>query len=154
VIILRYVDFRFIFGAGNPDAADGMREWPVDDLRINSFPAIAEIPTPITAFPVTLSINDEAEDGGDAFEWYLSQRTDVPARQMLAIAHPPSGTQSGTVILSMTALGAAELGLDDPTDPVTEDHLVRLLKHTDLYVRRRSDGSIQRLALLDATLNP
>lgn len=152
MIITTYTQFRAIFATSSTLAADGFEVWPVAMLRANGFDGgITGMPKPVTAFPVTLTCNGQAADGGAAFRWYLSQRTDDTAKQYLYCSQL-SATQSGSVVIGLTSLGVAELGLAGPTAAVTEEQLIRLLKHCDLYVQRVSDDAIQHLLLLPATL--
>jgi hypothetical protein len=149
-----FTTFRLYFGAVTATVDDdGYETWPVALVRANGFDGgFTGIPRPITSFPLTISINGGAVDGGNAFDWYLSQRTDDPTSQYLSIAHP-SAMQSGTVVLSITAHGAVELGLTLITDPVNEDQVREALKHCTLYVRRKSDSAIQGAHLLRDALS-
>jgi hypothetical protein len=152
LIFSNYSTFRAHFATTATLAADGFEEWPVAELNSGGFTAgFTGILKPITAFPITISCNAQAADGGAAFHWYLSQRTDDPANQYFTITQL-SATQSGSVVLALTSLAATELGLDDVDSAVTEDDLVRLLKYVDLYVQRVSDDAIQHMLLLKATL--
>ncbi len=95
--------------------------------------------------PLSISVNAFAADPGPPqFDWYLSQRTDDPAKQYLAIhqAHDnvDGTTNSGTVQLGHTALATAELAISGIP---SVDQVMQLFRFCDLYCRRRSDGAIQ-----------
>lgn len=152
MILSTYTNFRAMFATSATLAADGMEVWPVSMLRASGFNGgITGMPKPVTAFPVTLTCNAEAVDGGGAFNWYLSQRTDDSAKQYLYCSQL-AADKSGSVLIGLTSLGVAELGLAGPTAAVSQEHLIRVLKFCDLYVQRVSDKAIQHLLLLPATL--
>lgn len=152
MILQSYTTFRHWFATASTLAADGLEEWPIAKLRSGGFTGgFTGIAKPIAAFPVTVSCNGLAADGGAAFDWYLTQRTDDPTKQHLTVTQL-SSTQSGSVVLALTALAVSELGLGSATSPVNEDELRRVLAHCDLYVQRRSDDAIQHVLLLQATL--
>ncbi len=152
MILPSYTTFRAWFATGSTLAPDGLEVWPVAKVRSGGFTGgFSGIAKPITAFPITVSCNAQAADGGAAFHWYLSQRTDDPTRQYLSITQL-SATQSGSVVLALTALAVSALGLAGATADVTEGDLIRILKHCDLYVQRVSDDAIQHVLLLQATL--
>lgn len=153
MIPLKWTDFRARFAAASTLGVDGVEAWPVSLVRANGFDAgLTGISRPITAFPVTVSCNGQAADGGSAFDWYLSQRTDDTSLQWISLAYL-SATQSGTVVLSLTAKCVTDLGLSGATATLTEDELREILRHTTLYVRRVSDGAIQLVELLRYTLS-
>lgn len=152
MILPNYTTFRAFFATSATLAADGLEVWPVAELRSGGFTGgFTGIAKPITAFPITISCNAQAADGGAAFNWYLSQRTDDPTKQYLSITQL-SATQSGSVVLALTSLAVSELGLGSATAAVGEAELIRILKHCDLYVQRVSDDAIQHVLLLQATL--
>lgn len=158
MIVTTYTDFRHRFSTSGTIGIDGYEEWPVAELGSGGFSggfttvSGSPIARPILAFPITVSCNSGAADGGSAFDWYLSQRTDDPSLQWISIAQY-SGTQSGTVTLALTAKCVSDLGLSSPTASLTEDELIAILKNCDLYVQRRSDDAIQVLQLLQYTLS-
>lgn len=152
-VVQRYTDFRSIFADGGVDpeadmALDGMQPWPVANLRANSIPEIALTSGALETLSFRLSINAEAADGGADFDWYFSQRTDDPDKQWF-LAQQYSPVRSGTLRVELTAIGLAELGLTDVTDPVTSDQAAAALKYVDVYCLRRSDGAIQRCLMTD-----
>ena len=63
-----------------------------------------------------------------------------------------ANTYSGSVTISLTQLAMSTLGLADATSAVSIDNLIFLLKHVDLYARRRSDDAIQHVKILEYTL--
>ncbi len=155
-IVARYTDFRSIFAEGGVDpnatmALDGMQPWPVDLVRANAIPEIeyALGSTDMSPLSIILSINAGVVDGGAAFDWYVSQRTDDPARQWL-VTIPVDGTRSGSIIIEITDVGLAQLGLarlSGELPPMTADQIATAIKFVDVYCLRRSDGAIQRRAL-------
>lgn len=103
-----------------------------------------------------ITCNSGAADstkGDDLFDWYLSQRTDVAASQFLSLTQKAStATQSfsGSVLLNHTSLATTKLGI--AANSITAEAFIRLLRHTALYVRRRSDGAIQWVPLLETMM--
>ena len=100
------------------------------------------------------ALANDAVPGADEFDWYLSQRTDAAAFQLLTISvYNPGGgnTASGTVTLFRTALSITEIG---PVTAQTPQRAEDLFRHTYLYVRRRSDRSIQWVDLQKAQVAP
>lgn len=151
MIIGNWSTFRGVFAdSGAPVDISGIDEWEPTLMRALGFDGgITGTPTPITAFPFTVTVDGGAA-GAMAYDAYLSQRTDDVGAQYLRLT-PAVGT-SGSWVVRLTARGASELGLAAVTDAVTIDQLRVALKHVTLYVRRHSDGSIQLVHLLDATL--
>lgn len=154
-IVYRYTDFRSIFAEGGVNesatmALDGMQPWPVHLVRANAIPEIVlSDDTPdLNPLSLRLTINDEASDGGAAFDWYVSQRTDDPAKQWWLV-YPYSAIRSGTIVMDLSPVGLAELGLTLTSDPVTADQSAAAVKLVDVYCLRRSDGAIQRRSLSD-----
>lgn len=151
MIVGNWATFRTVFADGGaPVGVDGVLEWePVLMRQLGFDGGITGTPTPITAFPFTVTV-DAGALGAMVYDAYLSQRTDDPGAQYLRLTHA-AGT-SGSWTIRLTTAGATALGLAAVTDAVTIDQLRVALKHATLYVRRQSDGSIQLLHLLDATL--
>jgi len=151
MILGNWTTFRAVFADGGaPVDITGVLEWEPALMRALSFDGgITGTPTPITAFPFTVTVDGGAA-GAMAYDAYLSQRTDDVAAQYLRLT--TAAGKSGSWTIRLTAEGASELGLASVTDAVTIDQLRVALKHVTLYVRRQSDGSIQLLHLLDATL--
>lgn len=152
-VVQRYTDFRSIFAEGGVDpnatmALDGMQPWPVDLLRANAIPEIVlSDDTPdLSPLSLRLTINAGAVDGGAAFDWYVSQRTDDPAKQWFTVT-PYSPVRSGTIVVEISAVGMAELGIVTALDVVTTDQQAAAVRFVDVYCKRRSDEAIQRLAL-------
>ncbi len=149
MVIAFYSAFRSIFAVtGAPTADDGMLEFPgTSKLRTGGFTGL-ETPT-ITTFPFDVTCNAGAVDGGAAFDWYLSQRTDMPASQYLTCKQL-DGTKSGTVTIDTVDANVALLlpGVD-PSDYTDDDNLAMILKHCHLYVQRRSDDAYQWIKLYD-----
>jgi hypothetical protein len=154
VILLRWVDFRFAFNDDKTPDIDGVPVWPDQRVRDNGFDGgFSGIARPITAFPLTVSVDSEAVTTVDAFHWYISQRTDDASLQWLALSQS-NPAQSGTVTISLTSKCVTDIGLDSATDPLSPDELREILKNVDLYVVRNVDFSIQWLSMLQHTLSP
>lgn len=149
-VVNRYTDFRSMFAEGgvDPDATmalDGMQPWPVHLVRANAIPEVVlSDDTPdLNPLSLRLTINAEAVDGGSAFDWYVSQRSDDPTKQWWLVSQY-SALRSGTIVMDLSPVGLAELGLEDTLDPVTADQSAAAVKFVDVYCLRRSDGAIQR----------
>ena len=139
---------------------DGYEEFPgpfghTNLVRSGGFSGgFADIPQPWAGVQFSTSVNAwtaDAVPGVDEYNWYLSQRTDDPAKQYIEItqyANPlfPGNTYSGTVKIDDTALAASELGI---SLPVTPTQISEVFKHCDLYCIRVADGAIQWANLLE-----
>jgi hypothetical protein len=146
VILQRYTDFRAAFALpGAALDADGFEAMPLAELRSGGFSGFVA-PT-ITAWPLTLTCNASATDGGFAYDWYVSQRTDDQDVQALTVAQS-SGTTSGTIVISLATTNVAKLlpGVSG-AGLVTSASLALLLKHVAVYVQRRSDKAYQWIYL-------
>ncbi len=153
MILLRWTDFRHYFATSSTLGNDGVEEWPIASVRASGFTGgFTGIARPITAFPLTVSVNALAVDGGSAYNWYLSQRTDTASLQWISITQY-SSTQSGTVTIALTAKCVTDTGIASTTASLTEDELREILKHCTLYVQRVSDNAIQLVQLLQYTLS-
>jgi hypothetical protein len=152
MILPTYSAFRTAF-AVDPTILDaaGAPLWTTALLRTNAFASLTGIATPVAAFPVTVTCNGGAADGGAAFDWYLSQRTDVVAKQYLVIAQL-SPAHSGSVVIWITALALSVLDIPAINSPINEEQLTHLFRDVTLYCQRRSDKSIQLAQLLHTTL--
>lgn len=152
MILPTYSAFRTVF-AVDPTVLDaaGAPLWTAALLRIGAFAALTGIPRPVATFPISVTCNGGAADGGAAFDWYLSQRTDVVASQYLLLTQLDA-THSGSVIIGLTAMAYTTLGISLVTQAVNEDQSTRLFRDVTLYCQRRSDNSIQLAQLLPTTL--
>lgn len=135
---------------------DGLETWPVAIVRSGGFSGgITGTPTPYALTQFELTCNAGAADAvpwTDEYDWYFSQRTDDPAKQLLVATRKPfSGgdTYSGTIQVVHTALALTELGFTGVSD-FTPQLVVHLFKNVHAYVRRKSDGAIQWLDVLRA----
>lgn len=138
---------------------DGLETWPLALVRSGGIGAITGTPTPYAFAPFFPTINAIATDavpGVDEYDWYLSQRTDDPTKQLLTIIpYPatlglPGQTYSGTIYLAHSPLAAlSEVILTGLAD-TTPEKIPVLFKYAHLYCRRRSDGAIQWIDLLRA----
>ena len=133
---------------------DGQPQWPIALLDSGGFTnGFSGIPTPYAAVAFEVTVNSTAADtvaGVDEYHWYLSQRSDVVAKQYLSIAQKaPVGinTYSGTVSIVHSALATAVFAPSAPIDPATQRKLFKLMH---LYVKRISDGAIQWVDLQSA----
>lgn len=143
MILPSYSAMRAAFATTTDRAGDGFEEWPSDMWQDAGFDGgFTGVDAPIAEFPIDVSVDGEA-NGAEAYHVYLSQRTDDVGLQSLSIAR--TSGKSGTWTISITSFGAAELGMDDPTDPVSVEQLTRLLRHVYLYVSRISDQAYQFL---------
>lgn len=153
MILLRHTDFRQRFATVSTTDPDGFETWPIAKMRSGGFDGgFTGIARPISAFPMTVSCNAQAADGGAAYDWYLSQRTDDPSLQWISISQL-SSTQSGSVVLALTSKCVADLNLASTTATLNEDNLREILRYVDLYVQRVSDDSIQLVKILQYTLS-
>jgi hypothetical protein len=140
----------------------GWEWWPVEYMRVGDT-AVAFAgglagfsATPYQGGTVTLTCNGGVADtvyGTDEYDWYLSQRTDDPARQYLTIVQAPDDVGpksfSGACKITPTALAAAEFGFTIGGGvPIDPDITRMLFRCCDLYVRRIADQAIQRADLL------
>jgi hypothetical protein len=153
MIIARWTDFRAIFATSSTLGPDGVEVWPLASVRASGFDGgLTGIDRPFSAFPLTVSCNAQAADGGAAYNWYLSQRTDDSSLQWMSITQY-SSTQSGTVTIALTAKCVTDMGLAGVTASLDPDQLAEILKHCTLYVQRVSDDAIQLVQLLQYTLS-
>lgn len=134
---------------------DGLETWPYALMRAGGIGNITGVPTPYALGAFIATINAEAADaapGVDEYDWYLSRRTDDPAKQLLSMAQkPPSGgnTYSGSVVIAHSALSITELDLWLlPT--FTPEKVPELFKYCHLYVQRKADKAMQWIDLLRA----
>jgi hypothetical protein len=146
MLVYRYTDMRAAFAAAPTIAADGYELWPSANLQTATFTGID---TPITEFPITISV-DSGANGSEVYHAYLSQRTDDAASQYLSIA--VTSGKSGSWDISLTSLAVDALGLDDPTDSLNLSQLTQALKYVTLYTSKISDQTIRYVELLPTTL--
>lgn len=129
---------------------DGYEIWPAAELRSGGFTGgFTGIPKPITSFPITVSVDGQA-NGAVAHNAFLSQRTDEPANRWLSITEATG--KSGTWTIGLTSRAMLDLGLLTASDPVSVDQLIQILNRVHLYVQRISDDAIQWVDLLRASL--
>lgn len=150
---------------------DGYYTWPVANVRLpasgfgDTGSTITGIPRPIysTIGGVSITCNGGAFDavpGVDEYDWYLSQCTDDPARQLLFLQEPNilPNTCSGRVYLLANAANCrADIGSSitsgGPTAIwIAPDAVGPLFTHKYLYVQRRSDKAIQWVDLYRAQI--
>lgn len=150
MILGTYLAMRHAFAPGAAPDVTGYPTWPSAPHAL----AITGNVRPLTSLPLGLTVNGgELDPGGvEQFDWYVSQRTDDPSRQFLRLT-PLSG-RSGTMVVTATDYGAAELGLaPGGIGQITLPQVLRLFRHVDVYVRRRADGATGYLSILDAALS-
>ncbi len=129
---------------------DGLESWPVDLVRGLGFDGgIVRTVEGSSPSLFTLSVNGGVDDSVplvDEYDWYLSQRTEILSKQYLIISQALN--KSGSVNLVATTL-AQETFLLAPLTDLTAEQTALLLKFAHLYVKRRSDGAIQWIDLLE-----
>lgn len=149
-VLSSYSTMRAAFATTTDRAADGFEEWPSELVLANGFDdGFTGIATPILSFPITVSVDGSA-NGSEAYDVFLSQRTEVAADQPFAIARATG--KSGSWTITMTTAGRLSIGLASVTDPVSVDQLSQILNFCHLYVSRHSDQAIQWVDLRVATL--
>jgi len=141
---------------------DAVETWPIAKVRSGGFTGgFTGIAKPILVVPVSLTVNATALDavsGTDEYDWWVSQRTDTLADQMLKVwdyhhFFNVVPTRSGTIILALSDLGMSKLGFIDTFEFVTIDQVIRLFRNVHVYCRRISDGAIQWVNVLPYTLS-
>ena len=168
MIYATYNQFRNGFATSTDLDITGRKVWPVDKLQTSfsfEFPGagvtggtglvilglssdVSKAAVHGATFPWKLTMNGDLKDavfGVDEWDWYLSQRTDDPARQYLTMyridneAGPDLDpkTTSGRVRLGLTSLGTSTFGTT-----LTPGQLSRLFESVYVYVQRRSDDFI------------
>lgn len=118
---------------------DGYEVWPLNLVRVIGFNA------GFTTTAIGISCNGGAPDavpGVDEYNWYLSQRTDDPAKQGFIVSS--AFGLSGTVLFNFNlALLGLTLG-----QKLTPEQRAQFYRYCHLYVQRISDGAIQWVDLL------
>lgn len=145
-IYTTYAQFRNAFAQAPVVGTDGLYAWTGAGVVTNLG---LTVPTLISAFPFQISVNATADPtpGVDRYDWYLSQRTDNPARQYLTIsrADSPPATYSGIVSIGLTAAAIA-LGY---AAPLSTTEILTLFTDVDIYVRNVSTLTVQHALLLE-----
>ncbi len=141
---------------------DGVEAWPTNLIRIGNtgtvFNAITGTQKPVKVIPFTLTANGGAFDaaaGVDEYDWYVSQRTDDMSTQYLNVTRAvesPSNTRSGSILINLNSNAVTKFGLVDAFTISTDAQRVGIFRDVWVYVRRRSDGAIQLVNLLNETL--
>lgn len=156
-----YITFRHHFSTSLViDPLTGYEEWPLAMVRANGFTDLA-LPRPILVASFKLTVNpltpgdpdsgaDDAVAHVDEYNWYVSQRTDVAARQHLTVSQVTN--KSGTLQFDITA-NAEEMipALTDPLYVLTELDLHLLYRNVWVYCQRIGDDAIQQIELLTAS---
>ena len=142
MIFTSWQAFRLAFSNGEPVDALGVPGWPVASMRAGGFDGGIAMDT--SASPYVLTCNAEASDpvqGVDRFDWYVSAGS-ADGGVLVVERHDPTVTtqNSGSIEISLTPAAAVEY--PEPFDVST---IPVLWFAVDVYVRRRSDGAIQRL---------
>ena len=112
---------------------------------------------PYTGSAFEASCNALAADavkGTDEYHWYLSQRTDDPAKQYLSIAQKADTAAqsfSGSVSIVHTAFAVSDLDLTAATIYLARREL---FGHCDLYCQRIADGAIQWIRIYNEMMLP
>lgn len=131
----------------------------------------AAVPSGDALFPMTVTIDGGASDGGtDSYAWYLSQNVD-PVRlpsidyptsiqpgsrpQLFTMQHPGDRLHSGTVVIDVASSEVLKLfpssGGLAPTDAGS---LLTLCMGSVLYVTRLSDRAYQAASLVNLAPPP
>jgi len=151
-VIPNYVTFRHYFGDTAAVDVDGYPPFLLSKVRSSGFDnGFTGLPLPgaSLAFPLTVSVDGSA-NGAEAYDVWLSQRTDDPALAMFTVALVAG--KSGTWTISLTPSGLSDLApLATTTSALSRDEQFRALKYAHLYVIRHSDNAIQWVDLLAAT---
>jgi len=129
---------------------DGKEKWPLANVRAGGFTGLS-IPRPIITAPIDITCNAGATDiaDGTTYTWYVSQRTPDANAWMWAVTQPDAA-KSGSIRLSLTAYGLAELGAAAAT-ALNADHQIRALRKVFVYAQRASDKAIQLAELYTAS---
>jgi hypothetical protein len=108
-----YADFRNIFMAGEPLAADGFPTW--DATRFEG--TLVLYPNWQITFPIDCQFtsSNDAVVGVDEYHWYLLQPTETTEPRLSLTLRPTASgvTASGRCILGLTAAGTALLASGD-----------------------------------------
>ena len=134
--------------------SDALERYPVANVRAGGLAPISGWTVPYDTALMTLTVNAgaaDAVDGVDEFDWYVSQRTDDPDLQYLALATPAAYplSYSGSLTMIHTALAESEFNIATG-QALTPSQLALLFKHVSVYVQRRSDKAIQWASALRA----
>lgn len=157
-ILTTYAQFRATFATSATIGTDGFLVWPGAEVE----PVTGLMMEPeITSFPHLIQVDDtqDPSPGVDRYDWYVSQRTDDPAKQYLTVARNDSlpQTYSGQVVIGLTALAVSLLfDPDDPPvpsvafdPPLTPAQILALFTDVDVYVQDKATNAIQHLKLLE-----
>jgi hypothetical protein len=147
---------------------DGYPTWPVGNVRLpasgfgDTGSTLMGIPRPWTgttaAIYVTCNMGaDDAVLGVDDYDWYLSQRTDDPARQLLTVTEDlstwPLSTLSGSIVITPNSVAVSDIGYSWAFPGLLpREYLAPIFTRCHLYVMRRLDGAIQWVDLLQAQI--
>jgi hypothetical protein len=132
----------------------GFERWPVDLVDHPPLPQIEGADLPYDGTPMTIHVGAgvDATPGVDEADWYVSQRSDDPAKQYLAVtqtAASPGQTRSKAIDLIHTPLAESEFGVALGVRP-TPDQLINLFRYVHIYFRFRSSSRIKWVDLLKA----
>ena len=151
MILATWSQFRAVFMPGAPIGIDGVEEWDPSMVDQPGFVNDLVFADPIT-FPWEIEVDPgpDAVPGVDEFDFFLSQRSDDPAKQYWEVQRNDAGfpgiTNSGRIKLARTSLSTS---LYPTVTAQSTAALITLFKDLDLYVYRRSDGLIQHRLLED-----
>lgn len=123
----------------------GYERFPADKVNpaVNGLGQLTQLPTPWTPLvvPNVLKVNaaytQDATPFVDEYDWFVSQRTEDPSKQLLEFTDRPpvSGdTFSGIIGIEITTLGFAETGASIGV-PLTPFQTAQLFKNVDVYVK-------------------
>jgi hypothetical protein len=157
MILSTYDLFRATFATTTDRDVAGWEEWPTTNVVYASEVGFhLALPTALNTTQI-ISVNALANDAVahvDEFDFYLSQRTDDPAAQLLSIQRSDiaPNTRSGTIL--MLPKNPLMLSLYGSLFPLPPEQGIAIFRDTWLYVRRRSNGHIMRASFLAAANVP
>lgn len=159
-VIALFSNFRTIFSVTGTIGVDGYPAWPLASVRASGFTSFG-LPKPIVHLPFTVTANpasagavignDDAIIGVDDYDWYVSQGTDVAAKQRLVVTQY-SAAKSGTIQITGQKSVYDQIipkasALQPPEVPLPEETALLMFKHVTIYVQKKSNNAIQVIHL-------
>ena len=143
--IVNFSTFRALTG-GVPDLL-GLPTWPVASMRAGGFDTGFVMTLGVASpFETTITCTEYATDavaGVDEYDWWFSQGAASGGPFIVSRRDAPPDTSSGSIKLELAPWALALY-----PDPFDLSAIEVLFFQVSAYVRRRSDGAIQRLDLL------
>ena len=129
----------------------GYEYWPLELVNQPNQIAGLSIGRPFSGL-IDVTANGGAIDasaGVDEFDWYVRQRTDIPAKQVFQVTQlpaPPGQTKSGSIALSLSAFAVSQYpSLGTQTPAYAE--IAAALRTVTLFVREIATGQIRTVDL-------